>query len=30
VNVSSMASFQALHDHAAYCASKAGLDELSS
>jgi L-xylulose reductase len=29
VNVSSMASFQALHDHAAYCASKAGLDQLS-
>jgi L-xylulose reductase len=28
VNVSSMASFQALHDHAAYCASKAGLDQL--
>jgi L-xylulose reductase len=29
VNVSSMASFQALQDHAAYCASKAGLDQLS-
>jgi L-xylulose reductase len=29
VNVSSMAAFQALHDHAAYCASKAGLDQLS-
>jgi L-xylulose reductase len=29
VNVSSMASFQALSDHAAYCASKAGLDQLS-
>jgi L-xylulose reductase len=29
VNVSSMASFHALHDHAAYCASKAGLDQLS-
>jgi len=29
VNVSSMASFQALPDHAAYCASKAGLDQLS-
>ena len=28
VNVSSMASFQALNDHAAYCASKAGLDQL--
>jgi NAD(P)-dependent dehydrogenase (short-subunit alcohol dehydrogenase family) len=28
VNVSSMASFQALHAHAAYCASKAGLDQL--
>lgn len=28
VNVSSMASFQALHSHAAYCASKAGLDQL--
>ncbi|MBV9491599.1 MAG: SDR family oxidoreductase [Verrucomicrobia bacterium] len=28
VNVSSMASFQALHDHAAYCASKAGLDQF--
>lgn len=28
VNVSSMASYQALHDHAAYCASKAGLDQL--
>ena len=28
VNISSMASFQALHDHAAYCASKAGLDQL--
>jgi L-xylulose reductase len=28
VNVSSMARFQALHDHAAYCASKAGLDQL--
>jgi NAD(P)-dependent dehydrogenase (short-subunit alcohol dehydrogenase family) len=28
VNVSSMASFQALHNHAAYCASKAGLDQL--
>jgi len=28
VNVSSMASFQALPDHAAYCASKAGLDQL--
>ena len=28
VNVSSMAAFQALHDHAAYCASKAGLDQL--
>ena len=28
VNVSSMASFQAPHDHAAYCASKAGLDQL--
>jgi L-xylulose reductase len=29
VNVSSMASFQAVRDHAAYCASKAGLDQLS-
>ncbi len=29
VNVSSMASFHAVHDHAAYCASKAGLDQLS-
>ncbi|MEA3145466.1 MAG: L-xylulose reductase [Verrucomicrobiota bacterium] len=28
VNVSSMASFQALPDHAAYCASKAGLDQF--
>jgi L-xylulose reductase len=28
VNVSSMASFQAPQDHAAYCASKAGLDQL--
>jgi len=28
VNVSSMASFQALRDHAAYCVSKAGLDQL--
>jgi L-xylulose reductase len=28
VNVSSMAAFQAPHDHAAYCASKAGLDQL--
>jgi NAD(P)-dependent dehydrogenase (short-subunit alcohol dehydrogenase family) len=28
VNVSSMASFQALQDHAAYCVSKAGLDQL--
>jgi L-xylulose reductase len=28
VNVSSMASFQAPEDHAAYCASKAGLDQL--
>jgi L-xylulose reductase len=28
VNVSSMASFQAPDDHAAYCASKAGLDQL--
>src|SRR5258708_13534385 len=28
VNVSSMAAFQALRDHAAYCASKAGLDQL--
>ncbi|MBV9391256.1 MAG: SDR family oxidoreductase [Verrucomicrobia bacterium] len=28
VNVSSMAAFQALPDHAAYCASKAGLDQL--
>jgi L-xylulose reductase len=28
VNVSSMASFQALPDHAAYCVSKAGLDQL--
>jgi len=28
VNVSSMARFQALRDHAAYCASKAGLDQL--
>jgi NAD(P)-dependent dehydrogenase (short-subunit alcohol dehydrogenase family) len=28
VNVSSMASFQALPDHAAYCATKAGLDQL--
>jgi L-xylulose reductase len=28
VNVSSMASFQAVHNHAAYCASKAGLDQL--
>src|SRR5580692_6255018 len=28
VNVSSMASFQAVRDHAAYCASKAGLDQL--
>jgi L-xylulose reductase len=28
VNVSSMAAFQALKDHAAYCASKAGLDQL--
>jgi L-xylulose reductase len=29
VNVSSMSSFQALPDHAAYAASKAGLDQLS-
>ncbi len=29
VNVSSMAAFQALADHAAYCTSKAGLDQLS-
>jgi L-xylulose reductase len=29
VNISSMSSFQALHDHAAYAASKAGLDQLS-
>jgi L-xylulose reductase len=29
VNVSSMAAFQALPDHAAYSASKAGLDQLS-
>ena len=29
VNISSMAAFQALKDHAAYCASKAGLDQLS-
>ncbi len=29
VNVSSMASFQALPDHAAYAASKAGLDQFS-
>src|SRR5258708_31871207 len=28
VNVSSTAAFQALRDHAAYCASKAGLDQL--
>ena len=28
VNVSSMSSFQALPDHAAYAASKAGLDQL--
>jgi NAD(P)-dependent dehydrogenase (short-subunit alcohol dehydrogenase family) len=28
VNVSSMAAFQALEKHAAYCASKAGLDQL--
>src|SRR5258708_30428404 len=28
VNISSMAAFQALRDHAAYCASKAGLDQL--
>ncbi len=28
VNVSSMAAFQALRDHATYCASKAGLDQL--
>ena len=28
VNVSSMAAFQALRAHAAYCASKAGLDQL--
>jgi NAD(P)-dependent dehydrogenase (short-subunit alcohol dehydrogenase family) len=28
VNVSSMAAFQALENHAAYCASKAGLDQL--
>jgi NAD(P)-dependent dehydrogenase (short-subunit alcohol dehydrogenase family) len=28
VNVSSMAAFQGLRDHAAYCASKAGLDQL--
>jgi L-xylulose reductase len=28
VNVSSMASFHAVRDHAAYCASKAGLDQL--
>ena len=28
VNVSSMAKFQALRDHAAYCTSKAGLDQL--
>ncbi len=28
VNVSSMAAFQALPDHAAYCATKAGLDQL--
>ena len=29
VNVSSMSSFQALPNHAAYAASKAGLDQLS-
>jgi L-xylulose reductase len=29
VNVSSMAAFQALRDHASYSASKAGLDQLS-
>lgn len=29
VNISSMSSFQALPDHAAYAASKAGLDQLS-
>ena len=28
VNVSSMAALHALHDHAAYCASKAGVDQL--
>ena len=28
VNVSSMAAFQGLRDHAAYCTSKAGLDQL--
>jgi NAD(P)-dependent dehydrogenase (short-subunit alcohol dehydrogenase family) len=28
VNVSSMSAFQALENHAAYCASKAGLDQL--
>jgi NAD(P)-dependent dehydrogenase (short-subunit alcohol dehydrogenase family) len=28
VNVSSMAAFQALNDHAAYCTSKAGLNQL--
>jgi L-xylulose reductase len=28
VNVSSMASFQAPRDHATYCASKAGLDQM--
>jgi L-xylulose reductase len=28
VNVSSMAAFQALSEHAGYCASKAGLDQL--
>jgi NAD(P)-dependent dehydrogenase (short-subunit alcohol dehydrogenase family) len=27
-NVSSMAAFQALNDHAAYCTSKAGLNQL--
>lgn len=29
VNVSSMSSFQALHDHAVYAMTKAGLDQLS-
>jgi len=28
VNISSMAAFQALEQHAAYCATKAGLDQL--